>query len=48
MANFTKHSAWHSRTNAYWSRLWPVSKRVNRTGNVDDQTLIEETSLGAV
>jgi putative SOS response-associated peptidase YedK len=29
-------------------RLWPVSKRVNRTGNVDDPTLIEEISLGAV
>ena len=28
-------------------RLWPVSKRVNRTGNVDDPTLIEEISLGA-
>jgi putative SOS response-associated peptidase YedK len=23
-------------------RLWPVSKRVNRTGNVDDPTLIEQ------
>ena len=29
-------------------RLWPVSKRVNRTGNVDDPTLIEQISLGAV
>ena len=29
-------------------RLWPVSKRVNRTGNVDDPTLIEEISLGTV
>jgi len=29
-------------------RLWPVSKRVNRTGNVDDPSLIEEVSLGAV
>ena len=29
-------------------RLWPVSKRVNRTGNVDDLTLIEKISLGAV
>jgi putative SOS response-associated peptidase YedK len=29
-------------------RLWPVSKRVNRTGNVDDLTLIEEISLNAV
>jgi putative SOS response-associated peptidase YedK len=29
-------------------RLWPVSKRVNRTGNVDDPTLIEEISLSAV
>jgi putative SOS response-associated peptidase YedK len=28
-------------------RLWPVSKRVNRTGNVDDQTLADEVSLGA-
>jgi putative SOS response-associated peptidase YedK len=28
-------------------RLWPVSRRVNRTGNVDDPTLIEEISLGA-
>jgi len=28
-------------------RLWAVSKRVNRTGNVDDRTLIEEVSLGA-
>jgi putative SOS response-associated peptidase YedK len=27
-------------------RLWPVSKRVNRTGNVDDPTLIEKISLG--
>jgi hypothetical protein len=26
-------------------RLWPVSKRVNRIGNVDDPTLIEEVSL---
>jgi putative SOS response-associated peptidase YedK len=29
-------------------RLWLVSKRVNRTGNVDDPTLIEQISLGAV
>jgi putative SOS response-associated peptidase YedK len=29
-------------------RLWPASKRVNRTGNVDDPTLIEKISLGAV
>ena len=29
-------------------RLWPVSKRVNRTRNVDDLTLIEQISLGAV
>jgi putative SOS response-associated peptidase YedK len=29
-------------------RLWPVSKRVNRTGNVDDPTLIEQISLDAV
>jgi putative SOS response-associated peptidase YedK len=28
-------------------RLWPVSKRVNRTGNIDDSVLIEEISLGA-
>ena len=28
-------------------RLWPVSKRVNRTRNVDDRTLIEDFSLGA-
>jgi hypothetical protein len=28
-------------------RLWPVSKRVNRTGNVHDSTLIEEVSLDA-
>jgi hypothetical protein len=26
-------------------RLWPVSKRVNRTGNVVDPTLIEEGLL---
>jgi putative SOS response-associated peptidase YedK len=26
-------------------RLWPVSKRVNRTGNFDDSTLIEKVSL---
>jgi putative SOS response-associated peptidase YedK len=29
-------------------RLWPVSKRVNRTGNVDDPALIEQVSLVAV
>jgi putative SOS response-associated peptidase YedK len=29
-------------------RLWAVSKRVNRTGNVDDLTLIEGISLNAV
>jgi putative SOS response-associated peptidase YedK len=29
-------------------RLWTVSKRVNRTGNVDDPTLIEQVSLGTV
>ncbi len=29
-------------------RLWPVSKHVKRTGNVDDSTLVEEISLGAV
>ena len=29
-------------------RLWPVSKRVNRTGNVDGSTLIEEISLRVV
>jgi putative SOS response-associated peptidase YedK len=29
-------------------RLWPVSKRVNRTGNVDDPTLVDEVSLGTV
>ena len=29
-------------------RLCPLSKRVNRTGNVDDPTLIEEVSLDAV
>jgi putative SOS response-associated peptidase YedK len=29
-------------------RLWPVSMRVNRSGNVDDPTLIEQISLGAV
>ena len=28
-------------------RLWPVSKRVNRTGSVDDPTLIEKVSLDA-
>ena len=28
-------------------RLWTVSKRVNRTGNVDNSTLIEEISLSA-
>jgi putative SOS response-associated peptidase YedK len=28
-------------------RLWSVSKRVNRTGNVNDPALIEEISLGA-
>jgi putative SOS response-associated peptidase YedK len=29
-------------------RVWPVSKRVNRTGNVDDPTPIEEVSLDAI
>jgi putative SOS response-associated peptidase YedK len=29
-------------------RLCPLSKRVNRTSNVDDPTLIEEVSLDAV
>ena len=29
-------------------RLWPVSKRVNRTGSVDDPTLIKEISLSGV
>jgi putative SOS response-associated peptidase YedK len=29
-------------------RLWPVSKRVNRTGNADNPTLIEKISLDAV
>jgi len=28
-------------------RLWRASKRVNRTRNVDDPTLIDEISLGA-
>jgi putative SOS response-associated peptidase YedK len=28
-------------------RLWPVSKRVNRTGNVDDATLIMEMAAEA-
>jgi hypothetical protein len=29
-------------------RVWPVSKRVNRAGNIDDPTLIVEVSLDAV
>jgi len=29
-------------------RLWLVSKRMNRTGNIDDPTLIVEVSLDAV
>jgi putative SOS response-associated peptidase YedK len=28
-------------------RLWPISKRVNRTGNIDDPRLIEGISLGS-